>query len=285
MHIQIVGDRADAQEARAKIEQMAEELRQQLISREQTFLRGQHQFIVGERGLSPHDFLEETGCIVILPPPHTDTEDVTIIGPPDKIAGGLDRATALASELLSANVDPRKNITNAPSGADAHARALAQYFAARGLEEEFQRVHSAHVAFPVSTDTSENWDIFARDKMNLPKARADLIEIIRAHPPSRLTLVEVDPFFHPHLQEQCAHAVRNDFGVHMIIPQDEESNHVMLVYEGPESGNPSFRMPRQRPSTTEIATFEEALHQARNQILSIIGDQDISTQQVEIPQK
>jgi hypothetical protein len=285
MHIQIVGDRADAQEARAKIEQMAEELRQQLILREQTFLRGQHQFIVGERGLSPHDFLEETGCIVILPPPHTDTEDVTIIGPPDKIAGGLDRATALASELLSANVDPRKNIMNAPSGTDAHARALAQYFAARGLEEEFQRIHSAHVAFPVSTDTSENWDIFARDKMNLPKARADLIEIIRAHPPSRLTLVEVDPFFHPHLQEQCAHAVRNDFGVHMIIPQDEESNHVMLVYEGPESGNPSFRMPRQRPSATEIAAFEEALHQARNQILSIIGDQDISTRQVEIPQK
>jgi hypothetical protein len=174
---------------------------------------------------------------------------------------------------------------NAPSGADAHARALAQYFAARGLEEEFQRVHNAHVVFPVSTDTSENWDIFARDKMNLPKARADLIEIIRAHPPSRLTLVEVDPFFHPHLQEQCAHAVRNDFGVHMIIPQDEESNQVMLVYEGPESGNPSFRMPRQRPSATEIATFEEALHQARNQILSIIGDQDIATQQVEVPQK
>jgi hypothetical protein len=285
MHIQITGDRADVQEARARIERLAEELRQRLMLKEQTFLRGQHQFIVGERGMSPHDFLQETGCVVILPPSHMDTEDVTIIGPPDKIAGGLDRATALASELLSANVDPRKNIMNAPNGADAHARALAQYFAARGLEEEFQRVHDAHVAFPISADTSENWDIFARDKMNLPKARADLIEVIRAHPPSRLTLVEVDPFFHPHLQEQCAHDVRNDFGVHMILPQDEDSNNVMLVYEGPESGSASFRMPRQRPSDGEIAAFEEALHQARNQILSIIGDQDISTQQVEIPQK
>lgn len=285
MHIQITGDRADAQEARATIERLAEELRQQLMLKEQTFLRGQHQFIVGERGMSPHDFLQETGCVVVLPPPHMDTEDVTIVGPPDKIAAGLDRATALASELLSANVDPRKNIMNAHHGADAHARALAQYFTARGLEEEFQRVHNAHVAFPVSTDTSETWDIFARDKMNLPKARADLIEIIRAHPPSRLTVVEVDPFFHPHLQEQCAPAVRNDFGVHMIIPQDEESNSVMLVYEGPESGNPSFRMPRQRPSDAEVAAFEEALHQARNQILSIIGDQDIAIQQVEIPQK
>jgi hypothetical protein len=281
----MTGDRADVQEARARIERLAEELRQRLMLKEQTFLRGQHQFIVGERGMSPHDFLQETGCVVILPPSHMDTEDVTIIGPPDKIAGGLDRATALASELLSANVDPRKNIMNAPNGADAHARALAQYFAARGLEEEFQRVHDAHVAFPISADTSENWDIFARDKMNLPKARADLIEVIRAHPPSRLTLVEVDPFFHPHLQEQCAHDVRNDFGVHMILPQDEDSNNVMLVYEGPESGSASFRMPRQRPSDGEIAAFEEALHQARNQILSIIGDQDISTQQVEIPQK
>ena len=285
MHIQIIGDRADAQEVKARIERLAEELRQQLMLKEQTFLRGQHQFIVGERGMSPHDFLRETGCVVILPPSHMDTEDVTIIGPADKITGGLDRATALASELLSANVDPRKNIMNAANRADAHARALAQYFAARGLEEEFQRLHDAHLAFPASADSSENWDIFARDKMNLPKARADLIEIIRAHPPARLTLVEVDPFFHPHLQEQCAHAVRNDFGVHMIIPQDEESNNVVLVYEGPESGSASFRMPRQRPTDAEIATFEEALHQARNQILSIIGDQDISTQQVEIPQK
>ena len=285
MHIQIVGDRAAAHEARSRIERLAEELRQELVLKEQTFLRGQHRFIVGDHGVSPHDFLEDTGCVVILPPSHMDTEDVTVIGPPDKIAGGLDRATALASELLSANVDPRKNIMNAPNGADAHARALAQYFAARGLEEEFQRDHEAHVVFPVSVDTSENWDIFAKDKMSLPKARADLIELIRAHPPSRLTLVEVDPFFHPHLQEQCAPAVRNDFGVHMILPQDEDSNHVMLIYEGPESGNASFRMPRQRPGDAELAAFEEALHQARNQILSIIGDQDISTQQVEIPQK
>ena len=285
MHIQIVGDRAAAQEARVSIERLAEELRQQLVLKEQTFLRGQHQFIVGERGVSPHDFLQETGCVVVLPPSHMDTEDITIIGPPEKIAGGLDRATALASELLSANVDPRKNITNAPNGANVHARALAQYFAARGLEEEFQRKHDAHIAFPISTETPENWDLFARDKLALPKARADLIELIRAHPPSRLTMVEMDPFFHPHLQEQCAHALRNDFGVHMIIPQDEESQSVMLVYEGPENGESPFQMPRQRPSDAEIAAFEEALHQARNQILSIIGDQDLSTQQVDIPQK
>ena len=285
MHIHIVGERTAAQEARARIERLTEELRKQLMLKEQTFLRGQHQFIVGERGMSPHEFLQETGCVVILPPSHMDTEDITVLGPPDKIAGGLDKATALASELLSASVDPRKNIMNAPNGAEAHARALAQYFAARGLEEEFQRKHDAHVAFPVSTEVSENWDVFARDKMALPKARADLIELIRAHPPSRLAMVEVDPFFHPHLEEQCAHTVRNDFGVHMIIPQDEESNTVMLVYEGPENGESPFQMPRQRPTDTEIVSFEEALHQARNQILSIIGDQDISTQQVPIPQK
>lgn len=285
MHIQITGDRADAQEARARIERLAEELRQQLMLKEQTFPRGQHQFIVGERGMAPHDFLQETGCVVILPPSHMDTEDVTIIGSPDKIAGGLDRAIALASELLTANVDPRKNITNAPNGADAHARVLAQYFAARGLEEEFQRVYDAHVAFPVSNDASSNWDIFARDRMNLPKARADLVDIIRAHPPSRLAMVEVDPFFHLHLQEQCAHTVRNEFGVHMIIPQDEESNAIMLVYEGPESASASFQIPRHRPSDAEMTAFEEALNQARNQILSITGDQEIASRQVDVPQK
>lgn len=285
MHISITGEMSEAQQVRASIERLAEDLRQQLVLKEQTFLRGQHQFIVGDRGMSPQDFLKETGCIVILPPSHEDTEDITIIGPPDRIAGGLERATALAAELLNANVDPRKNISNAPTGSDAHARALAQYFGARGLEDEFQRLHNAQIAFPAPTDTSGNWDIFSRDQKSLPKARADLIDVIRAHPPSRLTLLEIDPFFHAHLREQSVRDVRNDFGVHMIVPNDEESTEVMLVYDG-MTGDASFELPRQRPSAPEIAAFEEALQKARNQILSIIGDQeDIVTKQVDIPQK
>ena len=283
MHIHITGDLSEAQKARVAIESLAEELRQQLRLKEHNFQRGQHQFIVGDRGMSPQDFLEQTGC-VILPPSEMDIEDITIIGPPDRLEGAFEKASALAGELNSVSLDPRKTIAHAPNGADAHARALAQYFAMRGLEEEFQRRHGTQIAFPA--DMSGNWDLFTRDNSSLPKARADLVDVIRAHPPSRLTFIEVDPFFHPHLREQSVHTLRNDFGVHMIVPEDEEAGVVTLVYDGPAEGDTPFQLPRQRPSDAEMVAFEEVLDQARNQILSIIGDQqDILTKKVNVPPK
>ena len=285
-HITISGERNAAQQVRTDIERHVELLRQQLILEEQNVQRGLHQFIIGERGMSPHDFLQETGCVIILPPPHADTEDITIIGPRGQIEIGINRATALAAEMMSSNIDPRRQITNAPHGVDAHARALVQYLRDRKLEEELQGLYDAHIVFPPVTDPSGSWDIFSRDMKNVNRARADLANIIRAYPPTRLTLVEVDPFFHPHLKQRCAQSLKTDFGVHLIVPPQNGLDAVVLVYEGPQTAESGFEIPRQRPTDAEISTFEEALEQARNQILSIIGDQeDIASKNVDLPRK
>ena len=286
MHIQLHGDRAAVQEARAQIEQQAEQLMQQLVLEEQAFQRGQHQFIIGERGMSPHDFLQETGCIVILPPDHDETEDVTIIGPPERLPIGVDRATTLASEMLSSSVDPRRHFSNAPLGQDAYARGLARYLQDRKIVEELNELYNSQLAFSSGTNSAVNWDIYSRDQKSLNQARSDLTKIIQAHPPSKFTLLEVDSFFHPHLLEQCAHSLRNDLGVHMVIPRDGESDHVVLVYEGPPQSDKPPQVPRQRPSNAETTAFEEALRQAQNQILSVIGDQeDINARNIEVPRK
>ena len=286
MHIQVTGEREAAQQARQKIYRHVEFLRQQLMVEEQNYVRGQHPFIVGERGMSPHDFLEETGCIVILPPPHDDSEDISIIGPTGKLEEGLAMAERLAAELMNHNIDPRKYISDAPQGPDTHARALAQYLTHRRLEEEFRSSHSAHATFPYMEGSSPSFDIFARDNAKLSKARQDLIQVIKAHPPQRMSQVEVNPFFHPHLREQCAHPLKNDLGVHMIVPTNEESDQVLLVFEGPATSDPNFRINREVPDSSKLEKFQEALEQARNQILSIIGDQqDIRTKQVPVAEK
>ena len=286
LHVQIFGERREAQEARAQIERHVEQLRRQLVVEDHSFQRGHHQFIIGERGMSLHDFLEETGCVVVLPPDHDDTEDITIIGPLEQLQFGVDKAATLAAEMQMANVDPRRYFADTPFGPDAHSRALSRYLQERQLEAEINRLYGAQLAFPPSTDPSVSWEIYSRDMKKSIQARSELTKIIQAHPPAKLALVEVDPFFHPHLQQRCLQTLRNDYGVNMIMPRNGESEHVVLVCEGPDGTHSSFQIPRQRPSESEIAIFQEALSRARSQLLSILGNRpEVATSQVEVPKK
>jgi KH domain len=286
LHVQILGDRRAAQEARVQIEQQVEQLRKQLSVEDHSFQRGHHQFIIGDRGMSLHDFLEETGCAVVLPPDHDDTEDITIIGPPEQLQIGVDRVATLAAEMQMANVDPRRYFAEAPSGPEAHSRALSRYLQERQLEAEINNLYGAQLAFPRLSDPSVNWEIYSRDMKKSIQARSDLTKIIQAHPPTKIALVDIDPFFHSHLQQHCLPTLQNEYGVNMIVPRRGESEHVVLVCEGPECAQPPFQIPRHRPTESEIAAFQEALGQARSQILRVIGsNSEVVTRQVEVPRK
>jgi rRNA processing protein Krr1/Pno1 len=286
MYVQISGDRRAAQEARLQVERHVEQLRKQLTLEDHSFQRGHHQFIIGERGMSLNDFLQETGCAVVLPPEHDDTEDITIIGPPEQLQIGVDKAATLAAEMQMANVDPRRYFTDAPFGPDAHSRALARYLQERALESEINSLYGAQLSFPSASDPSVNWEIYSRDMKKSLQARSELTKVLQAHPPSKLALVEIDPFFHPHLRHQCYQTLRNMYGVNMILPENGESEHIVLVCEGPENAQTPFQIPRHRPSEAEVASFREALREATTHLLSIIGDRpEVATRQVEVPRK
>ena len=77
--VQVSGDRAAAQQVQAELERRVQQLRQQLAIEQRSIERGRHQFIVGDRGGSLHDFLEETGCSIVLPPSTDDSETVYIV--------------------------------------------------------------------------------------------------------------------------------------------------------------------------------------------------------------
>merc|ERR1712000_126181 len=96
-HIVVSGEQAAALEARTILEQLAEELQKELLLEELAAEQILHPYIVGDRGMDPLKFLQETGCAVILPPPEHETEDIHIIGPKDKLGAGRN----LAEELMS----------------------------------------------------------------------------------------------------------------------------------------------------------------------------------------
>lgn len=271
--IQIAGDRLAAYQAKAQIEREIEKLQKDLTVHQEFFAPGQPQFIIGDRGLSLHDFLDETGCAVILPSPDSeDSETVTIIGPPDRLQQGIDKAISLAAEMQSANLPLGRYHANAPQGAEAHARNLTRYLQRRGLLQGIEKASNSHIV-PSSMDGPISWNIFSRDGRNMHQARGDIIKIVEAHPPSRISQVNVDPFFHPHIREQFSRPMQEELHVHVVLPEDEVE-HLVLVYEGPAGLDEQFQAPKQKPSAQELAVFQKNLEEAQDRIFTLIGKQD-----------
>ncbi|KAL1970018.1 hypothetical protein VTN77DRAFT_6423 [Rasamsonia byssochlamydoides] len=278
-HIYISGERAAAQQARAEIERRAAELQRQLTLRQLAISRGQHQFILGDNDAALHDFLAETGCAIILPPPSEDSEFLTITGPPEHIEAGVNRAMELATSMQMASIDLSRQHPV------AHARALTSYFQQRQVIRELENMYDARIVLPQSSDGPVTWEVYSRDGKNTIRARSDIMNLIQAHPPARIRSVPVDPYFHPYLRSRSRPQLKNDYGVHLIVPDDIDSPEVVLVYEGPSQAD-NYQVPRQRPSSEELATFERALQAAQESLLNALGDQtDIVSKSVTIPSK
>ena len=286
-HIQLSGDRHAVQEARAEIERQVAGLRQQITLAQLAIPRGQHQFILGDGGASLHDLLEETGCAVILPPDSDDTELLTITGPFDRMESGMDKVMNLATSMQMQSVDIARQHSNASIGAQAHARALTRYLQQREAIAQLEELHDSRIILPAHEDGPVSWEVYSRDGKNVIRARSDIMNLINAYPPSRLRHIDMDPFFHAHLHGEQTRQVRENYGVHVVLPKgSDDASSVVLVYEGPQRSGPSFDLPRQRPSQSEVAEFETALHQAQEDILRLINGQGpIATIEIDVPPK
>ncbi|KAI6781883.1 Vigilin-like protein [Emericellopsis cladophorae] len=272
--IQLGGDRTAVQKARAEIERRAAELALELQMEQLSIQRGRHQFIIGDRGVSPDDFFAETGCAILLP---TDEEDdlVTIIGPVDRVSAGTDKVMDLSMNMQMSNLDISRAHRNAPTGAAAHAGFVTRYLRQRNEIARLERLYNTHINTPFSSDGALPWELYSREGKNAIRAQSEITGIINAHPPTRLQPVHVDPFFHQYLRKNITPDVRKDFGVHMVVPKAGEGNApLVLVYEGPEPTEGEYQLPRHKPDENEIKTFQQGLQDAERHILELINKQE-----------
>ena len=284
--IHISGDRVAVMQARAEVEREVEQLKRRLALHQFPMDRGRHQIVFGDRSDSLHDFLEETGCTVVLPHESSDSEDLLIVGPPDRLEQAKQKLMELAASMHEATVDIARHHPNAPLGAHAHAQNVQRYLQQRQALQELERLHDARIVLPTARNGSAAWNIYARDGMNSMRARTDIANLLSAHPPTRLKAVNVDPFFHSHLQQQAAQQIRDEYGVHVVVPDEiDDSPDVLLVYEGPMAQS-DYEIPRKQPTGAEIRIFERTLQEAQDHLLALLsGHGDIESRELEAPQK
>lgn len=283
-HITFGGDRASVQAARQEIEQLAEQLRKYLTVDEISLDRGRHRYIVGDGGITPEAFLAETKCAIILPT-DSDEEAITIVGPPDKIEAAMDHAMNLASTINQTSLDISRLHRQAPGGPRIHARNVTQYLRDRNAIEQIEKLHQTHIETHIDADGVSAWQIFSREGKNGLRAQNEITNMVHAYPPSRFATVPVDPFYHAHVQKRMAQKVKEDYGVHVVIPSSSESSApVLLVFEGADGLSPDYQIPRGQPSADEVKAFQQGLADARAHILDIISKQaTISSATTEVP--
>ncbi|KAI2468212.1 putative RNA binding effector protein Scp160 [Annulohypoxylon bovei var. microspora] len=285
-YIQLAGDRAAVQAARAAIEHQVQELQNQLLLDQVEIRQGTHQFIIGDRGIPTEDFFVDTNCIVVLPSsPGVDT--VTVIGRADDVNAGLEKAMDLATQVHTSVFDVAKHHSHASGGAPAYSRDVSRYLHQRKEIERLEKLYQIHINTPFSDGIVSPWELYAREGKNALKAQKEMSSIINSHPPSRFATVPVDSFFHSYLRSDIRPKVQSDFGVNLIVPDAVEGDlPILLVYEGAEAPNQTYQVPQKVPTASELEQFRRNLSDARKHILELINKQEqISTVTLEVPTK
>ncbi|KAM0426778.1 hypothetical protein ACHAPT_008094 [Fusarium lateritium] len=285
-HIQLAGDRAAVQKVRAEIERQVAELHRQLAAEQLSIQRGRHQFIIGDRGVPVEQFFADTGCAILLP---TDEDDdtITVVGPADQVAAGLEKAMDLAMGMQMSNLDIARFHRNAPGGAAVHAGNVTRYLRQRKEIERLEQLYHTHINTPFSEGGALPWELYSREGKNAIRAQSEISGIINGQPPSRMASVPVDPFFYQHLRNDVTPRVKRDYGVQMVVPEASESGlPVLLVYEGPDPTDGPYQVPRAKPTDVEARAFQQGLQDAQKHILDLLNKQEaITTASLDVPAK
>lgn len=283
--IQLAGGRDAVKAAREQLEQRAQELREQLTVEPVHIQPGRHQFIIGERGISMDEFFDETGCTIVIP---NDEEDdvVKVIGFEDQAAAGVEKTADLAMGMQCSNVDISRFHRQAPGGAAVHARNVTRYLQQKRELERLGKVYNVHFNTPFSEQGALPWELYARDGKSIVKAQSEIKALVDGHPPARMATVAVDPFYHQHIRKEVAPHVRQNFGVHLVVPEASEPKApVLLVYEGP-SDPESFEVARSQPAQKDIGEMQKGLKGAQTHIVELLsGMEAVSSNSIEVPVK
>ncbi|RVD89600.1 uncharacterized protein DFL_000602 [Arthrobotrys flagrans] len=287
--IMLSGERSAVQEARAKLEEQAAQLRDVFQSISINIPKQQHRFLVGDRGKTIGDILLESGCSVVVPPPHILHDSVLVIGPRDKIGNGVTSVMAKANSMSFDTLDIARGhavaFANDITRQRRHARDLARYFRKTKEVQKIESEHDVQIVIPKTdvlydVNTGVNFEITGKTAENVKKAKMSVINIVNNHPPSRLSYVDIEPLLHRHIigaRGRNLQKIKDDHGVEVLFAdEDDQDSEIVLVYEGATGA--------QAPAQEAAAT--EALEAVKDLLLKIASDQaDLKTKVLNIPAK
>ncbi|KAJ2598667.1 hypothetical protein GGF39_002555 [Coemansia sp. RSA 1721] len=238
--VRVLGDRDAAQAAAAAISDAARLLLQGSQTVTVSIPKRQHRFVVGDGGQTLRDIVDATGCSVLVPPPRSASDQVSVRGPEASLVQALGLVMAKANSVAVEAVDPTA----------IHAYARPLIYAQRVLlylhdRNRFRRIESEHgvsVRAPSPAQTAAATsaaqlliEIHASDARAAAAAAHALTTLLQAFPPSHFNGIDVEPHLHALLAGPGGTNVarlQTVRAVHTLFPLDRASSAVVVVYEG-----------------------------------------------------
>ncbi|CAG9585451.1 unnamed protein product [Danaus chrysippus] len=103
--IVIAGEKNGVLAAKARIEQIYEDMAKKCSTVRVEVPKSQHKYVIGSRGTTIQEILKETGVSVEMPPPDSPTGTITLHGPHNKIGLALSKVCEKANSVKTATVD------------------------------------------------------------------------------------------------------------------------------------------------------------------------------------
>ena len=272
-----------------KVKQIVEHILQQYEQLSDSFRelkisipKRQHRFLVGS---AADHILEETGCIVELPPVEDPSDQCVIKGPQPSLIPALtlvmDKANAIAVEMVDIVALHRAN-TSDPL---AHAKRVLRYLLRSSRLRSVAEAHGVKVYPPFASTVASTGavviEIVGEDKAKVNKAKEEVGQAVKAVLPAGVAAVEIDSLVHAILIGKKGAKIAQFESTHKVTtvfpPASEESDEVLLIFTG--EGLPADKKARD-------AQLKEALTAATAALNELAKDaSDIKTETMDVDKK
>lgn len=242
----------------------------------------QHRFLVGA---AADHILEETGCIVELPPVEDPSDQCVIKGPQPSLIPALtlvmDKANAIAVEMVDVVALHRAN-TSDPL---AHAKRVLRYLLRSSRLRSVADAHGVKVYPPFASTVAANGavviEVVGEDKTKVNKAKEEVAQAVKAVLPAGVAAVEIDSLVHAILIGKKGAKIAQFETTHKVTtvfpPAAEESDEVLVIFTG--EGLPADKKARD-------AQLKEALSAASAALNDLAKDAaDIKTETMDVDKK
>ncbi|KAF5298917.1 hypothetical protein FQR65_LT09570 [Abscondita terminalis] len=103
--ITIAGEKDGVLAAKAKIEAIYKEMEKRCTTVSVEVPKSQHKYVIGPRGSTIAEILQQTGISVEMPPSDSPTGTITLRGPHDKLGNALSKVCEKANSVCTTDVD------------------------------------------------------------------------------------------------------------------------------------------------------------------------------------
>jgi hypothetical protein len=210
------------------------------------------------------EVFDETGCAVIVPP--SNIHKVYVIGPPSRIAEGMNAVFQKAEAYTIITLDLCKAFSSAPGGAKAHAINVVRHARNTAAVENIENDCEVDIVYPTTEVLHDlnkpcHISIVGKSREQVDVAVQRVKEILGGYTPNRFSEIEVEPLHFKHIigkDGKGPKKIAASTSVELLFPEDPEDDRIVLIYEG---------------QSKDVAEISEALEKAKEEINDLVKGQ------------